>query len=269
MTDLFGDLARRSFGRVPVAEPRLASRFEPTAWDAPRLLANDNDAEPGEAAATGPEGIAPSLLPPIRSEPAPVGRPSIDRLPPRPKPADASRSESVRPASSEPRMPDHGSEPPSRPVIVRVSPALAESTQASPVESDRRAEPSGAPPPFERPHDDARLELLAPAPNRSGDAPRPPGPRGTAPADSSRSVVQSTPAIPLGPAPRLLPTIVREPRELRRRSAARDEATIQITIGRVEVRAVSDARPTRAPRVSTPMLTLEQYLERRGSRARE
>jgi hypothetical protein len=53
-----------------------------------------------------------------------------------------------------------------------------------------------------------------------------------------------------------------------RRPQVPDEPTVQVTIGRVEIRATVAPTPARKPAVLTPAMSLDEYLKRRNEASR-
>lgn len=103
-------------------------------------------------------------------------------------------------------------------------------------------------------------------------------------AEGAESGVRATPQVVAEPLPtparregivaplsaRLRPT---EPRYLDRPHEPRDvdtpETTVEVTIGRVEIRAVPQAGPAQRTRSASAVMTLDQYLKRRAEQGRE
>jgi len=269
-------LAARSLGQSPAVQPRLPSRFEPPAFlpGAARWSAGD-PGEPGivereeerpapaprRGPAAGPHGA--DRRPPIpegqegpeRREPfpAPAVEPGRDRAagsrpalaPETPRPAAAPGPPAPHPTVARPPAPVPAGAPIAS--IAPTGPAAAAGRPAAWPEDGGGGEgvPS-APRPAPAPA--ARL-----APSSVQPAPPAPGPVVARPEVMLAS--PPTPAVPFAPA----------------RPAA--EPVIRVTIGRVEVRAVTEAaapaaarpHPAAAPRGGEPP-GLAEYLERRARR---
>jgi hypothetical protein len=54
-----------------------------------------------------------------------------------------------------------------------------------------------------------------------------------------------------------------EPTDFKRAGQPAPTPTIQVTIGRIEVRATSPATPPSKPRAASPAMSLDEYLRRR------
>ncbi len=294
------DLAERALGRAPALQPRLPSRFEPRASSVapPAGSVEQEVAEPAVA-------VEEKVGPPHRGllvDGANPPRTDRGRLS-QPEPLDGSASEpvAVRPppttqdAGSPPRPPRHvGREPASAAEAAPREPS-ADVAAGATVEPQRRA----VPPPAARPATKAQ-ELPPAAPpveaRRETSKDNTPGSRGRerrtqgapAPAPSrqdgwtdadrtdARRLLQPMPETdrgpthpetsPPGPAPGPssappagdTPT-AGEP------SPPEGEPSVRITIGRIEVRAVTTEAP-RVPQPQTrpPPMSLEEYLRGQG-----
>jgi len=279
MNDFLSTLLDRALGRAPVLERRRPSLFEPL---------------PG---ADGPrqEGIWPSTEAPQESEsaespeaPRPRRRPARDRL----EEVDSWRE--GPPATASPFLPADGARqevnqpnlnPVAGPPVERIVRLVEREVPLLPMQSapsiqeHASAPPAAASPAMARPVDlpgrEAARQESGPGQRPSPPAPahapsaRPavvtpvvppvirPAAAETAPARPAVITPVIAPAIRPVTAPRSLPSIVRG-----ERSSA---PTIQVTIGRIEVRAPSaPAAPGRAAPPAGPKLNLEDYLRARG-----
>jgi hypothetical protein len=275
---------------APVVRPRLASRFEPRLDPVTPAAAPPWEETAAEPAAPS----APPRRPPAeRSAAVPettfdeVRRPAPRSSRPPPPQAGArgeSRGEDPEPSPSflpAPSRREPGGERPAptvRRAAAPVPPSLAVQEGRSRAEPTRAADQARRAPAAERPHPPAappapeerprvepairRIEVervVTPVPPPAAAAPPPAAsvPRGREPA-------ASTPP----PAPAFLqPRVERlapEPFSARRAEAAA-EPVIQVTIGRIEVRATPAPKaPARERPAARPAVDLEEYLRQRA-----
>jgi hypothetical protein len=235
MSDFLGNLVARNLNRAAVLLPRLPSLYEPT------------------LEAGGDAGIAVDeqvwIDPPSQQRPSPAGGPPRVEPPPHaaaPRIAPAPLSSSPSPSPdrpldraapvpfTEPRHPEAVSTP--RDGVPPPRPMRADVPAPAPP-----APPAGEPAP---PRPLRQVEDGAPVPARRGDP--------------VRTEPETRPMSP----PRLVPTEREPPRP---EPDAEPAPTIQVSIGRIEVRAVLAPAP-RSPRVApaAPRLSLEEYLRARN-----
>jgi hypothetical protein len=284
--DFLGRLALRVLDLVPVAEPRVTSRFEPAPAMPLRLLHSDGQAE------TAVSENDPLLT--IRNESSSTFRPgrpepgSVVRFleHPTPKPPSALPPTTLQPptAAGVPERPPAAERPgaPLAPSSIALRPSATPPSAAASVSSLEPPSRQPAAPEVVAPPLRSQITRVAPPDERQTERPatialvRASGWSGTAMPPIPRSESTATlrehkvGGLPFDASPRLLPKIIREPAPARRGSPPRDEATtVQVTIGRVEVRAASPSPPRRPERVPSPILTLDQYLRRREGSGRE
>ena len=257
-TGYFGRLIDRAVGRAAVLQPLVPSRFEP-AREAPQPGLDSLVAQEAEAvAAPPPESARPARTPaPATADvrAGPDGERSTRESAPLPRLPDARGEVLERPT----RRPAESPERPPREAGEERFDALEERLQRAAdavrelwdqVDRERPRDAIAAPAP------------LTAAPRAVGpDSPPPPqesGPRAIA-------VAPAAPRAPTAPAPLALGA-ERKPARDDAAPASRESAPrIHVTIGRVEVRAVStppvSARP--GPRRAEAHVSLEDYLRGR------
>jgi hypothetical protein len=274
VSDFLYNLARRSLGSVESVQPRLPSLFEkaqPAAGSllAPGFIVSEKDREPS---ADIPVELD-SETPPARG---PVHSSAPEFTPPRPRDTDFSMQEHTPLPALEPAAPPPAA--PHSPVISQVPGALSSAPQLPQV--DRPARPAtgvkpaaavdaasashfrGAEPqskstvePPARPAETKPRVPIAPATVKPQRKER--GAKDFASAElpaSLRRLIESRSAYKL-PATASLP-------------AAPSEPTIQVTIGRIEVRAAQHPAPAPTRQAGSPNATLEEYLRSRSQRGR-
>lgn len=263
MSDFLSGLLDRAFERAPMLERRRPSRFEPP---------TDVDGKPFVGARQLPEDQASDDVETFDVADGPARRPTL--LPPR-QPRRLEAAELPGEIAREPRNPAAEAEPPraigtigekdverARPVGAPATSSAREasrSAEAPVVDRDTAASRVALPdarPPVVRPPvanaDSAGERRIQQDPSNRGEP---------APARPAKSVVASTRESVLRP----VSVTTRSPQvPFTRRESA--EPTIEVTIGRIEVRAVSapPTTPGRAGRPASPKLTLEDYLKSRG-----
>jgi hypothetical protein len=267
MTDFLAGLLDRALQRAPVIERRRPSLFEPAPGaDARR----QGEIWPSTEAVEESESVAMPEVPKPRRRPAGDREPERGRL----EAADLPRAAAAV-SRIFPRREDHPE------LSVQPERRIAEPAAAAPIERivtlvEREVEQPRPPvQPAPRVQENAAVPL-APAPasvrrmDRSDGGPlreeagsRPPQFSPVVPPPARPVVVTPLiqPAARRAPAPRPLPAIVQRERS--------SPPTIQVTIGRIEVRASSaPAVPSRAARPSGPKLDLDDYLKARSGGSR-
>jgi hypothetical protein len=259
MSDFLANLAARSFSSVAPIQPRVAALFEPVRADVPSLRTPDRimnaDEEPAFAAAESES--APVRVSRHRA-PAPTRK--ARRAPALETVSDNFRTEEPRPSerisSSQPPQPRPDWSP-AAPVQVRairaVEPAWKSTEQNLPAASPdleisaASAAAVATPPPRETDNQEA-----VPGNNRVMASLAPPAP--------ARERV-------FEPLPDLRARHDREPARLGTAAAADSEPSIQVTIGRVEVRAATaGASARRVEPAASPVMSLDEYLSRQARR---
>lgn len=250
MSDFLTNLAARTLHAAPVVRPRLAARFEsPSAGG--RLFSDDSFG--GEA-----ETLLESTAPP----PSPATAVSVARSESRDR-ADARRSDFAAPPAD-----STAGSPAARKQLAAGEPSRAP--------SPNETRPTAAPPilvqtiierpaPEDRmPRSDARESAAAPSPNLPAAA----TPVVEKVLDRGLKLAArgaETPTV-VALLPRVTPVSVSSPPSARRDLAPEPAPIIRVTIGRVEVRAISPPAPV--PRRGTParansLLSLEEFLKQR------
>ena len=232
MSDFPSNLVARALGRAPTVQPRLPSLFE-SSPGGPELADSEAEATevPTPARATSTE--VPAALPSVPAT-APVSPDSSPPLTPSRRWSEAQRAPSLSPAQPQSSL--------------RLAPPSSEPAVVAP-----------PPPPARR--QDAGATAGSPEPVLTGRRP--------ADAQQIQPSAALVPAL-LSPQPH---ASVREPPHAERAAASKlphapqnaGTPTIRVTIGRIEVRLVTPARPvssSASPR--KPMLSLEDYLRARN-----
>jgi len=248
MSDFFSNLVDRAAGRAPAIDRRVAPRYELPRGrsSAPESIAQDPAIQPAieeifqetrelGVAPTRPKAIEPKEAAPVRE--SKIAKPSAPD-----KPAQA-REPRVEPKPSEPVRAIAKVERIVEPAAPRMNPGKPQAVELA---VERKSSPS-TPRDTGKPSQVVKTRAAAPAvepQNRIAPA-------------AARSV----------PAPAIQPKVTpRAPQVMvqRERSLA---PTIQVTIGRIEVRAGGSASAASAvSRPAGPKLSLEDYLKNRGSR---
>jgi len=279
MADFLARLAQRTLGSTPAVEPVIAPMYAPGPVMAPESEPADAEEipapaqggrarlQPVTAATLTPLGDAPRQAPPktepvageaLKRQPVPAAR---TRSPARP--VSRSVTAAAPTPQAEPRASPSGSlrtadtaekqqagatlDGPSRPA----SEALAAPPQAQPRKIKRVPEPP-APAPAIPPREAAGPLPASPRPEKR-------------PGGEAAGLVVSPELKPSEPHPQRPPTTAAEDRA---GAAARSASApaIHVTIGRVEVRAVTPPAPAVKPRraAPSPSLPLEEYLKQRN-----
>jgi WAS/WASL-interacting protein len=262
VSDFLTNLTARTIA-APSLRPRSRMRFEPAAAEPMAIL-------PDVAHDEAPDARAPPALPPLKPpthQPAPSAT-HTEREPPA-SPAPALQAEAGEPQqyAAPPATADRTDQPqiipePAAPPRI-VGPAAAAPEQAAQTTVERVIEARAVPPikritinaetPPERPHrydeQAPHIEPVAPAheERRSETA-------------SDRRAPPQQPAATARPRTALFPM----PPESTPAASER-EAVVQVSIGRIEVRAVRPAAPPRTERAN-PIMTIEEYMARRKGR---
>ena len=285
MSDFLSDLVERSFAAAPRVRPQQPSFFESrptshdTSWPGPEFhespaaeqdlhqppdrilrlqslgLNTNGDAaapfKPGPAR-PGPTPTASVELPGASTQPGPVS-PPVRSLPDTARPEQrremddvAEEVDALRPASSGPTpkvrpIPDLASEQPNI--------ASHEPEASAPILKVDRNDGSQAPFPLQP------LRAASSSVSRESRAPRPPEEK-TDPGSPARPPARAVRAIASGLRPSKMAAPAPENSPL--------PPSINVTIGRVEVRATLAPTPSKAPGSSAAVLSLEEYLRRRA-----
>jgi hypothetical protein len=275
LTGFLVKLLARSRGAADVVTPRIASLFEPPG---PSLPAPEWEvvAGPEPDAASAPNRTAAGSRAPAPGSRAqaeasrPPGR--IQAQPERIPAEHETDVDEPRPTVLSPPVPAAGPAPaarltqlPGRPGSApgRV-PEAAGVTAATPV--DRGARDVAADVPAAR-----ATGRQAPQDGFAGREPSFSEVGPEAPALRPSEIADQPLPVPRPPAPPLLLPPRRRPRfEAARREqpAASSVPAVHVTIGRIEVRAVTDPAPTRRERAESPVMSLADYLKSRAGRDR-
>jgi hypothetical protein len=253
MTDFFSSLVDRAAGRAPVLDRRIAPRFEPPRGrsNTPESISQDSTIQPAideifketsrlEVPPRARKAIAPTESPRVQQSNVPKSS-----LKENPAPIRSTRAEtkSTEPPRAIAKMEQ---------ILEPVAHAAARPPQAKSAVSEAAPE---------------RKSTASVAPRESDKPARASTPDSVSPvAKSTNRVAPSSPAnSPSAIRPKVTP---RAPQVVvqRERSAA---ATIQVTIGRIEVRAAGPgSSPTTSRSPSGPKLSLEDYLKNRAGGSR-
>ena len=282
MSDYLGNLVTRTISQEPVVRPQLPSIFEPSIasgqvrseleFEHEAFSASSPGTQRSEATAPNPPSSAPSITAPHQSA---VGGPQSERIA---HPTGTSRS--IRaPSQSVVRDPEPIAPRVSRPKAIRRASGNAEASPEDivPGPASKRRESRSVPVQAE-----ANVERVAPE-LRKNDSPagqRESTSRRARASETPTLVSQlSTPDSPNIPSPvkpaatmqkiRAVEAVVPAIRSFPQFPPAPkppSAPTINVTIGRVEIRAVSPApTPQRTRPKSANVLSLEEYLRRRAS----
>ncbi len=254
MSNFLDNLASRSLRLVPVVQPRLASRFEPPP-NAPRFPS----AAPAEGAEgeRSVEGEAPNARPEAR--PTETRAVEDSRAVPIPPP-DAPREEHAGLEGRAAPAPPQG--PPQRPAAAAQVPVRPIETRAQSAQTNATAAPPHAGPPASSFAEGARTrEAERSVALRSEDEAALDNRVRRLMAGRLRDSAgeETASGAPAAQSPARLDRASQEPPE--------KTQTIRVTIGRIEVRAVTAPaphEPRRAPERPAPQLSLADYLKQRG-----
>jgi hypothetical protein len=253
MSGFFESVAARARGEASTIRPRLPSRFESA----------DAGAELFEL------NIETTAAPRVPPDPAAPPAAASDS-----RPAIAQRGETTSPAAAPPAARVETVEVPARPVAP--VPRAPRTPEAAP-EIHAFAQP---PPAVTRTSEVSSPATVPSAPLHSTETTARQGPRAAPPPDPAvepmpvatfaSRVEYALPVATARPAP-AEPAPVRPPRAERRAAGLatpREETTVHVSIGRIEVRAPPAApEPRRREPRASPVMTLEDYLQsRRGRR---
>lgn len=266
MSTFLQRLALRESGAVPVLQPRLPSWFEPAAGRTP--------------------GAAPEIVDEAREE-------TVDRVAPAPgRPAQRNHAEPRQPATPPVRVPIAGPAPASRPLAALVAPAprmtipetkAQETTRLPAILAPLAAAPAPAEPAPARARPAQARQLViqetGPLPARRNESAAPPLPLAatqaapaSAPPARAKAALQAPPTPPLAPpSVRMAPAAllaVQAAEGRRSADAAAPEPVVQVTIGRLEVRAVQSAQAPAPPRPRQAPTSLDDYLAKRNGEQR-
>ncbi len=286
MSRFLSDLLARSFAPSPAIQPRLASRYEPasgapSASAAPAFTEEHVESiapsfpeaslstlrsmsiSPRPAAATEPAPTASGApLPPARA----ISDFAIPDFLPRSAVPFGSAPSPRPPAPGASRMPEEAAKPESD----RRPPPLATTPPRTlPSRVEDAVHPGDSSPAFPSlffPRRDPRPSRAPFAPASPEAEPRPPAAPTTSFPGPVTAPVPSSPAPPLLSPPSTPPSVssVASPE-----SSPAPAPSIQVTIGRVEIRAAppppAPARPAASAPARRPALPLEEYLRRRDA----
>jgi hypothetical protein len=251
MSDFFTSLVDRAAGRAPSLERRIPPRFEPSRGrsSTPENIAQDATVQPA-IEEIFQETSRLEVAPPRRKTMAPVESPRDAESGIKPGAKEKTAEMRDIPAQSKSPEPVRAIAKVER-IVEPVAPVAPRVVQAKPAPIE--------PPPIER------ITNASVTPRESDNSSRVSSPR-VAPAIGPQSRMSPVTARS-NPTPAIQPRITpRAPQVIvqRERSAA---PTIQVTIGRIEVRAAAAPGTSSATsRPSGPKLSLEDYLKNRGSR---
>jgi len=284
VSDFLSRFAQRQLGELAVIRPNLAPRFAPPAGEPepPVLWETETETAPGRAsnapngtAAHPPTGARPSVAVARNSEKGePVEVEKREAEPP--EPASSARPffaqvPLVLPASPSPAMPPLVRERVRGAVVSKPSEVPEGQSPSIPMQLPRAAPQRGAETSMDRSIE--RPVLDAAAPSRDASMVSSPSAKATRP--RLVELHEESTVAPSVIAPERLGAS-RKASEGRQHTDARestahaaDEPSVHVTIGRIEVTAVTEARPTkRAAPARRPPLSLDDYLaqRRRGER---
>jgi hypothetical protein len=303
MSDFLANLAERSAGRAAVVEPRVPSLFEPVAavgsvfgGMAARPPMSRNEALLEEIAVEIEAPVTQTAEAPPR-QPRKATAPRRDSLDLQESPVER---EDPMPEESPASTPRRSVPPRSRAVQAESASDWDEPTEhetvrevtAPPrvervVETVRERVERMTSPVERRPNEPVREPVVAPTASRVDATPRvepvraevkktastgiarPPAP----PVEPSRArtdVTERPKALAPLPQVPILPRVERPRPELAPRPIARraPEPVIQVSIGRIEIRANAPAAAGTRPRTESPVMSLNDYLERTNKRGR-
>ncbi len=252
MSDFFSGLVDRAVGRAPMIDSRIPPRFEPPRGKGPSVgLAEDAHAEIDEIIAQTSQL---AIAPPHRRK---AIEPQDD--------APTVQSKLSAPVSKEKTQPVR--EP-------RVEPKAAAQPPRAIAKVEKIIEPPIAPrtqPPVQKPSTIETRVAKSPTLVASREIAKPPQQSKSVPASPAREQNPISPASARATAqPVIRPKVTpRAPQVIVQREPS-PAPTIQVTIGRIEVRAASGASSSSsaAPRPAGPKLNLEDYLKNRAGGSR-
>jgi hypothetical protein len=263
MSDFLSDLAARSFGSVGAIRPRVASFFEPVQPSLPSLRVPEANTDAGDG---GPLDMAESEIFSSRNLRNPERAPSALRA--------------AIPAPSESLFDSAPSAPPLAPLAlpanVPVS-GMSEASEPMPVSSPvqvRAVRAHTAPGPSPQPQQSALGPQ--PEPNETPASFQPDIEVGT---QSDRNAAENHEPVRLVPHLKIEDRSANFPMRSGRRlfdepgrsgapqGAAESQPAIHVTIGRIEIRATSNAGVSRrAEPAPSPVMSLDEYLRRQAKR---
>jgi hypothetical protein len=275
MSDYFDHLAAIALGTAPSLAPRPAARFEPAAMvEIDPFAEHDDAAQPRAGAMEAPPDAvtaapAESPRPPRAPTPPefPAGR--VETPSPDPSPAvPGNRAQTATPAAERTvvraevvasGIVPHAEAPPEPPAAARAS-ARRAVRQVPPAPRHPNESPQEAPPPAEPASTMPGNQVGLDQATSFEASPGPPADVGHGPETSPRAVTLERPS---GRAAYIERPVQGTRAETRQ--GAPLPTTIQVTIGRVEVRAVQPPAPAPSPRpvAKPPALTLDDYLAAR------
>jgi hypothetical protein len=273
MSDFLATLAAHATRTVLTVRPRLPGRFEPARQAAPAAPGDDFEVVTEALAPVPPSPPAPSLPPSGTPPGVPAGKPDARETPPgtegtrlqpavEPTPVVVSRHADAAPPTALPAptvlTPPRAVVPPIpaavRPValdVPRPEPAAPRSAQRLPSESEATLQ-RVLPRPITVPLEQTVVRALA-RPQQT------PQSSGTEEATRERKAPAAA-----------VPVVLPQPVPVGRQESARDLApTVQVTIGRIEVRAIlATSAPPPRPAPKRPVTSLEDYLRARSGEQR-
>ena len=270
MSDFLSTLLARARGEAPgespaiPIRPRPLARFEPPSsagWDALSFGAESSAAEPSPPSPGNPPL---PLTPPESRSPTHV-TPADHASDPRPLTAPTAMPHAPRPAAHDRQQPDPAARPPAElsPAPPATPPLTPQQPPAPPAgEGARPSRPPIEPSPAEEPR--AASLRVQPALTIIHESERHVGPTAPTSEPTDKLPAHLEPALPAPRAGRLEPALPAVPEAPVQSPAATPEPVINVTIGRVEIRAAAVApAPERKPRPEPPVLSLDDYLRRR------
>jgi hypothetical protein len=253
MKSFLANLAAKTLNRAPVVKPRLASIFEPTALvlSASAFASVEELIEPERPPETAVRPVAESA---VRQQ---LAGPALERLIVHERMGIAPSAPVLSFASAEPqRSRTEPSPPPAERITTREVERVEVVHQARGLTLEPRRESPSAQQgvKIERKLHEVVRQESAPAPRtterKQPTAEAAPPPRALEPA---RPAMHSVRTVQTAPQPRRV--IVAAPVET--------APEVHITIGRIEVRALTTSTPAKAPEQRVPQLSLADYLAQR------
>jgi hypothetical protein len=264
MTDFFTSLVARSFGTAPVIRPRIASLFEPVRGTVVPFSRTVTGGQEETFSAADNEVVAAA---------------------PRKQKADQ-RIARVPAKNDYDHETQAADELPAQPLVVSLSQALQEPQRAIATEKAARRDDMEPAPPFTarreavvetKDSDRAPVVTALPRESQTGRAKHVNLPSTIVPtAEADGNVERGLVVSPGIPAEMQLPDLVlgaRMGRRLQENARSRaagasplSDSGIQVTIGRIEVRAVRESERPPRHSSSSPVMSLEKYLRERNRR---
>lgn len=260
MSGFLQRLAQRESGALAVMNPRLASWFEPQPAQTGMAPAGFEPEQQDSAVADAPAVAPTAPAAPLRPAPAQQQLRELSPPPRRmaaPEPMPAAPKRAASPERHDSIVRAASAAPPAPPLAM---------LQAAPKPRAEAAAPLPVPPPARQETGARSLPALLAKPAQMR------------PAAADRAPVKVAPQHPAAPSPALQASLVRmAPAALlaARTAHARREPepaaaprTIEVTIGRLEVRAHQGVQPAPAARAKQSPTSLDEYLARRNGEVR-